>query len=111
VENRPVDLSKLHQLTNILAELRTRFEYIILDAPPILPLADMNLLAGMADLLALVVRAEATSRAVVQQALNTLRPASQAAIILNGLWSMGMPYYMREAYYCLLPSEEGKKTS
>jgi succinoglycan biosynthesis transport protein ExoP len=98
-ETRPVELSKMHQLAKVLIDLRNRFEYIILDAPPILPLADMNVLAGLADLLALVVRAEATSRDVVQQALNSLRPASQCGIILTGLWAKGMPYYMREAYY------------
>jgi succinoglycan biosynthesis transport protein ExoP len=98
-ETRPVELSKMHQLAKVLTDLRNRFEYIIIDAPPILPLADMNVLAGLADLLALVVRAEATSRDVVQQALNSLRPASQCGIILTGLWAKGMPYYMREAYY------------
>src|SRR2546425_1721013 len=47
--DQPVELSKVHQLSAILSELRNRYEYIVLDAPPILPLADMNVLAGMAD--------------------------------------------------------------
>lgn len=103
-EGRPVELSKVHHLAGILTEFRTRFEYIILDAPPILPLADMNVLAGMADFLALVVRAGATSRDVVQKAFNSLRPTIQSGIILTNLWTHSMPYYMRDYYYQSSPA-------
>jgi polysaccharide biosynthesis transport protein len=93
-----IELSKMHQLTNILNELRTRFDYIILDAPPILPLADMHVLAGMADVVAMVIRAGITRQSVVQKALNTLRPKNGPCIILNGLQSDVTPYYMQEGY-------------
>jgi succinoglycan biosynthesis transport protein ExoP len=96
-ENGPVELSKVHQLAKILTDLRSRFEYIILDAPPILPLADMNVLASMADILALVIRAETTERDVVQKALNSLKPNIQAGILLTGVWTNGIPYYMVES--------------
>jgi polysaccharide biosynthesis transport protein len=96
-ENSPIELSKIHQLSQILALLRRRFDYIILDAPPILPLADMNILAGMADILALVIRADSTEREVVQRAFNSLRPTSQAGILLTGVWTDGIPYYMVES--------------
>jgi capsular exopolysaccharide synthesis family protein len=96
-ENGPVELSKVHQLAKILTDLRSRFDYIILDAPPILPLADMNVLASMADILALVIRAETTERDVVQKALNSLKPTIQAGILLTGVWTSGIPYYMVEA--------------
>jgi polysaccharide chain length determinant protein (PEP-CTERM system associated) len=96
-DNGPVELSKMHQLGKILTELRRRFDYIILDAPPILPLADMNVLASMADILALVIRAETTEREVVQKALNSLKPTIQAGILLTGVWTNGIPYYMVES--------------
>ena len=93
-ENGPVELSKIRQLSKILNDLRSRFDYIILDAPPILPLADMNVLMSMADILALVIRAETTEREVVQKALNSLKPTIQAGILLTGVWTEGIPYYM-----------------
>jgi polysaccharide chain length determinant protein (PEP-CTERM system associated) len=96
--DQPIELSKMHQLTSMLTELRTRFDYIILDAPPILPLADMHVLAEMADIVALVIRAGVTRQAVVQKALNTLRPKNGPCIILNGLQSDVTPYYMQEGY-------------
>ena len=95
-ENGPVELSKVHQLRKILTELRQRFDYIILDAPPILPLADMIVLAGMADFLAFVIRAGATERELVQKALNSLKPTIQAGILLTGVWTNRIPHYMVE---------------
>jgi polysaccharide chain length determinant protein (PEP-CTERM system associated) len=96
---RSVELFKISKLSHILNTLRTRFEYIVLDAPPILPLADMNVLASMADVLALVVRAETTSRDVVQKAVKALKFPNDAGIILTGLHADWTPYYMQQEYY------------
>ena len=83
-DHRLVDLTKIPQISGILTDLRTRFEFIILDAPPILPLADMNLLASMADMLVLVIRAGVTHHELVQRSLKTLKPLSRAGVILTG---------------------------
>ena len=96
--DKALELSKIQNLSVIISELRNKFEYIIVDAPPILPLADMNVLVGMADVLAMVVRAGATPRDVVKKALKTLRPAGQIGIMLNGLWMDSVPYYLRDYY-------------
>ncbi len=98
-EDKPVELGKVHLLTELLPQLRKRFEFIILDAPPILPLADMNVLASMADVMTLVVRAEVTRRDVVQKALASLKPTNQVGVVVTGLWTNQMPYYMQEYYY------------
>ena len=100
------ELSKVHQLGKILSELRTRFDYILLDAPPILPLADMHVLAGMADVVAMVIRSGSTSQAVVKKGLNTLRPTKDTCIILNGLQSEMVPYYMQEGYDYFIQKKE-----
>jgi succinoglycan biosynthesis transport protein ExoP len=101
-----IDLAKMHQLTKILTELRARFDYIILDAPPILPLADMHVLAGMADVVAMVIRSGSTRQAVVQKALNTLRSHKDTCIILNGLQADAIPYYMQEGYDYFVQKKE-----
>jgi succinoglycan biosynthesis transport protein ExoP len=97
--DRPLELSKIRQLAGVLSELRTRYDYLIVDAPPILPVADMNVLAGMADLLVLVVRAGSTPRDAVQQSLNTLKAVGQVGVILTCVQTEGMPYYMRSYPY------------
>jgi polysaccharide chain length determinant protein (PEP-CTERM system associated) len=99
VPARPVELFKLKRLTSMLEVLKERYEYIILDAPPILPLADMNVFAGMADILAMVVRSTDTPTDVVQKALKSLKSTSQAGIILTGIQANEAPFYMLSGYY------------
>lgn len=95
----PVELFKLKRLVSILDALKERYEYIILDAPPILPLADMNVFAGMADVLAMVVRSTDTPADVVQKALKTVKSSGQAGIILTGIQANEAPFYLLSGYY------------
>jgi capsular exopolysaccharide synthesis family protein len=99
ISPRPVELFKLKRLGALLAGLRERYDYIILDAPPILPLADMNVFASMGDILALVIRSGETPTNIVQKALKALKPTSQAGIILTGMQANETPYYMMSGYY------------
>jgi len=88
-----IELSKIRQLEQILEEVRPAFDQIILDCPPVFPLADLNFLSRMADVMVFVIMAGKTSRDVVEKALKTLRPQCQVGIILAGVESMSMPYY------------------
>jgi len=99
VEEHAVSLSRLPQLASLIESLRSRFDYIVLDAPPILPLADMNVLAGLADVLILVVRAGVTPQEIVVKAMDMLRPTVQARILLTDASSQGMPYFMAQEVY------------
>jgi succinoglycan biosynthesis transport protein ExoP len=101
-------LSDIQQLNNLLTELRPRFDYIIMDAPPIMPLADMNVLACMADTLILVIRAGITQQAIVKTAVKTLPDNTEARIILNGIDDRSTPYYMQytqETHYLATNAE------
>ena len=96
--DQTIELSKINRLNEIIGQLRGRFDYIILDAPPILPLADMHVLSGMADIVALVIRAGITRQALVQKGLATLKSLTAPCIVLNGLEAEVVPYYMQEGY-------------
>lgn len=89
-----VELSKIRQLEQLLDQLRPRFDHILLDAPPVFPLADLNVLSRMADVMVFVIRAGKTGRDVVEKALKTLRPQCQVGLILAGIESTSMPYYL-----------------
>ncbi|MDP9133067.1 MAG: CpsD/CapB family tyrosine-protein kinase, partial [Nitrospirota bacterium] len=99
VGDNPLALSKMHQLADLIIELKEKFDYVIIDAPPVLPLADMQVLASMADLLAYVVKASMTGRDVVQKALKAIGDTANVGIILNGLDAHTTPYYMQQEYY------------
>lgn len=94
-----VDLSKIAQLTTIVTELKEKFDIVIVDAPPILPLADMNLLASIADMLLLVVRSGVTPQDVIEKAIKSLRrPSIRAGVVLTGCGASKDMGYAQESY-------------
>ena len=98
IEENPVALSKFSQLESVIDTVKSRFRYILLDAPPILPLADINVLTGLAEILLFVVRSGSTPKDVVLKATDMLNTNLQTRIILTDAWSQGMPYYVRQGY-------------
>ncbi len=89
-------LKKTDQLERIFSQMRERFDFILLNAPPILPVATMNVLEKHADLLLLVVRANLTSQQVVKRAVSSLRGSKPIHVVLNGVAMQSLPYYMTE---------------
>jgi polysaccharide chain length determinant protein (PEP-CTERM system associated) len=97
---RPAGLSGIQYVKKILPELRTRYDHVILDGPPVMPLADVNILSGMADMTVFVVRAGETSQDIAKKALKTLGDNSDAAgIILTRVEMEYAPYFMYAAAY------------
>ena len=90
------ELLKTGPLERVLSQLREKFDYILINAPPILPVATMNVLERHTDLLLLVVRANLTSQQVVKQALDSLRASNPVHVILNCVPTHSLPYYMTE---------------
>jgi protein-tyrosine kinase len=72
-----------NRLAPILAELRTGFDYIVVDTPPILPVADQEYIAEMVDAMLLVVRAGKTSRDRVRAALDSSKSNKIVGIVFN----------------------------
>lgn len=100
------ELLRTDRLGGIIAQLRERFEYILINTPPIFPLAAMNVLARHADLLVLVVRANSTPKPVVQRALGFLQAIAPAHVILNAVKSHSLPSYMGDYEYLHLREEK-----
>ena len=84
-------------MQELLADLRRRGVIVILDAPPILPMADMNLFSEVVDGIVLVVRAEQTAQGVVAEALRFLSGGSIEGVVLNDLVTPRHQYYGRYA--------------
>jgi polysaccharide chain length determinant protein (PEP-CTERM system associated) len=91
-------LLKAERFNEILAQCREQFEYVLLNTPPILPLATMNMLEQYVDLLVLVVRASSTTQDVVRRALTSLRTNRPVHVVLNAVESQSLPYYMYGSY-------------
>jgi polysaccharide biosynthesis transport protein len=88
----------------LLAELRPRYDYIVLDLPPLMGLADGRYLATFADATALVVKWRSTPISAVKSAVNWLR--SDGARPVGALFtqvdasahSVGGLYYYSKQY-------------
>lgn len=80
-------------MQELLADLKRRGPFIILDAPPILPMADMNLYSEAVDGILLVVRADRTPQQVVGEALRFLAGGNIEGVILNDLSTPRHQYY------------------
>jgi|CXWL01.1.fsa_nt_gi polysaccharide chain length determinant protein (PEP-CTERM system associated) len=97
---RPAGLSGIQYVKNILPDLRARYDHVILDAPPVLPLADVNALSGLADMTVFIVRAGRTSQDIAKKALDTLGESTEVAgIVLTQVEMEYAPYLMYAAAY------------
>jgi polysaccharide chain length determinant protein (PEP-CTERM system associated) len=97
-EDESNELLKANRLSGIFDQLRDRFEYIFINAPPILPLADMNVITGYVDVLLLVVRAASTPQHYVKHALNTLMTDKPIHLIFNAARGQNLPSYFHDYY-------------
>lgn len=88
------ELLKAERLPGILDQLRERFDIILINTPPIFPLATMNVLANYVDHMVLVVRANSTPHQVVRRAIKSLRTRVPFQVLLNRVGSDALPSYV-----------------
>ena len=97
IEPDSTELLKTGPLERVLTQLREKFDYILINAPPILPVATMNVLERHTDLVLLVVKANLTSQQDVKRALDSLRASNPIHVILNSVPANSLPYNMEYA--------------
>lgn len=73
-------LLESHQFHRVLAQLRSEFEIIVIDAPPLLPVVDARIIAGQADSIVFVTAWRRTPRQLAKEALKCLGP-DQAKVV------------------------------
>ena len=78
--DHPAELLASAEMKRLLAGLRAQFDLLLIDAPPVLPVADPAILAAQADGVLLVVRAGSTQRKTVERA-HTLLTQAKAKLL------------------------------
>jgi len=81
--NNPAELLSSEQFESFLGRMVTLFDWIIIDAPPVLPVSDASILASRCDGVIVVVRAGSTSYEAVGTALQELQGKRVLGVILN----------------------------
>jgi Mrp family chromosome partitioning ATPase len=69
----PIDLLTSQRMAALMAELRARYDYVVLDSPPLLGMSDTRFAARLADAVVFVVRWSKTGEEVAQKAVDVLR--------------------------------------
>jgi capsular exopolysaccharide synthesis family protein len=83
VPDYPTELLGSHAMRRALDALRTRFDRILLDLPPVTPLADARAVAPFVDGALMVVRAGLTQRPALDQALAAFDEDAIIGLVLN----------------------------
>jgi len=87
------ELLDSQRMKTVLTALKTEFDYIIIDSPPLLPMADMNVLSKIVDGLVLVVKAGKTPKDIVLKGAYSMHGANIVGIVLNGADAILKKYY------------------
>src|SRR2546430_5111482 len=66
-----------------LAEARRRFDYIVLDTPPLVSVPDCRVIGKWVDGFLIVVTAHRTSRKLLEEALKVTEPATILGLVFN----------------------------
>ncbi len=91
------DLISSPRLASLLAAADRVFDYVVVDCPPLLPVADAVLVQDLLDGFLFVVRSRHSPRETIQQAYSLLRPESVAGLVMNGHRDI-FPSYREYAY-------------
>ena len=97
----PADLLSSHKWTEAIAELRTKFKFVVIDSPPILAATDGVILSAQVDGVIIVVRSGETPKEAFTQTRDLLTgvKANLLGVVLNAVDSTAPDYYYSYRYY------------
>jgi capsular exopolysaccharide synthesis family protein len=80
----PLELMQSGKLSLLMEELSASFDWIVIDSPPVLPLADTSIWARMADGILLVTRKGVTEKKQLQRGMEALERSKLLGALVNG---------------------------
>ena len=102
-----LELLQSGRLTPMMEQLTSWFDWVVIDSPPILPLADTSVWTSMADGTMLVVRQGTTQKRQLQRGLEALGSQKLIGAVLNSAKSASnSDYYYRPTNR--LPNEDAE---
>ncbi len=92
-----LELMQSGRLSQLMEQLTALFDWVIVDSPPLLPLADTTVWARLTDGVLLVVRQGTTQKAPLERGLEILKKGDLLGVVLNSS-SDGNHYNYYERY-------------
>jgi capsular exopolysaccharide synthesis family protein len=92
----PLELMQSGRLSGLMEQVGNIFDWIIVDSPPLLPLADTTVWARVTDGTLLVARVATTEKAQLQRGLDLVKKSDLLGVVLNSCSSADYKnYYQR----------------
>jgi capsular exopolysaccharide synthesis family protein len=97
----PADLLASDQMTEVVRQLRQRYDYVIFDTPPVLSVTDPAIVAAQADGMVLVIRQGYCTRRMLARAAEILQglDVKVYGFVFNGVDASLPEYYGYLGYY------------
>lgn len=97
----PADLLSSSKLTEAIAELRSKFKFVVIDSPPIMAATDAVILSVQTDGVLLVVRSGETPKEAFTRTRDLLNSVKchMLGVVLNAVDSNAPDYYYSYRYY------------
>jgi Mrp family chromosome partitioning ATPase len=83
----------------LLERMSREFAFVVLDCPPIVPIADGHVLANFADHVLLIARARRTPRELFKLAVESLDCSNVIGVALNDVGLKHSRYWSAYRYY------------
>ena len=97
----PADMLHSERFKRFLSDLSDRFDRVVIDSPPVVPVTDSAIISTLVDGTVFVVRAFATSRHLSRQGLRALRDVDSpvVGVVLNAVDLSHREYNYSYQYY------------
>ena len=89
---KPTELLGSEKCSQLMQTLTAWFDWILIDCPPVIPVADTLVLKARADATLLVARANVTPREAVEATIQQFSPGHVIGVILNGVERLDQTY-------------------
>jgi capsular exopolysaccharide synthesis family protein len=89
----PIEVMQAGRLQQLLEQLETFFDWIIIDTPPVLPLADTPLWMKLADGVLLVTREGVCEKKQLERTVEVLDRSTMLGVVVNSCTSNDQKYY------------------
>lgn len=98
VVGSPLRLLASPKMEELLNSVKGYFKYIIIDTPPIIPVADINIYSTLVDGLLLVIQAGKTPKSMIKKALASMPSEKVIGAVLNEVEPNYSKYYYGTRY-------------
>lgn len=92
-EMQPLEVLQSRRLSDLMNQLSDVFDWVIIDSPPMVPLADSSVWAGMSDGVMIVIREKFTQVEELNQTVELIEAKKLLGIVMNDTSISESKYY------------------